>query len=164
MIIISGIMLVIGVVATFVILSQTVWKKTEATKLPLPQSEMTTASLHPGSISPMWLSGSEFMWIDGDKVTITETKTVGSTTWGKTAKGWISLAYVKLDGSLENQKDIRTVTASCLKVRKGAGTGYKVVDYLYKGDKVEILEIKTVSGKKWGRIATGWISLEYTKQ
>ena len=101
---------------------------------------------------------------DGDKVTITETKTVGSTTWGKTAKGWISLAYVKLDGSLENQKDIRTVTASCLKVRKGAGTGYKVVDYLYKGDKVEILEIKTVSGKKWGRIATGWISLDYTKQ
>lgn len=100
---------------------------------------------------------------DGEKVTITETKVVGATTWGKITKGWISLDYVDLDGSLESVADIRTVTASCLKVRKDAGTGYSVVDYLYSGDKVEILETKTVNGTQWGRIATGWISLEYTK-
>ena len=31
----------------------------------------------------------------GDKVTIQQTKKVGSTTWGKTSKGWISMQYVK---------------------------------------------------------------------
>lgn len=101
---------------------------------------------------------------DGDKVTIIEQKVVGSTTWGKTDKGWISLAYVDLDQEAEApEADIRTVTASCLKVRKNAGTSYSVVDYLYKGDKVEILETKKVNGTIWGRIATGWISLDYAK-
>ena len=33
----------------------------------------------------------------GDRVTITEEKHVGDTTWGKTEKGWISLDYVALD-------------------------------------------------------------------
>lgn len=33
----------------------------------------------------------------GDRVTILEQKKVGDTTWGKTAKGWISLDYVSLD-------------------------------------------------------------------
>lgn len=33
----------------------------------------------------------------GDKVTITETTTADGTTWGKTAHGWISMAYVALD-------------------------------------------------------------------
>ena len=33
----------------------------------------------------------------GDRVTILEEKKVGDTTWGKTAKGWISLDFVALD-------------------------------------------------------------------
>ena len=33
----------------------------------------------------------------GDRVTILEEKKVGDTTWGKTAKGWVSLDYVSLD-------------------------------------------------------------------
>ena len=32
---------------------------------------------------------------NGEKVTVTEQKTVGSVTWGKTNKGWISMKYVK---------------------------------------------------------------------
>lgn len=34
---------------------------------------------------------------NGSKVTITEQKTVGSMTWGKTSEGWISMSYVVLD-------------------------------------------------------------------
>ena len=34
---------------------------------------------------------------ENTKVTITEKKTVGSTTWGKISSGWISLDYVVLD-------------------------------------------------------------------
>jgi uncharacterized protein YgiM (DUF1202 family) len=56
-----------------------------------------------------------------------------------------------------------TVTASCLCVRSGAGTGNSVVGYLYYGARVEILEQKTVGGMTWGRTAQGWISMSYVE-
>ena len=112
----------------------------------------------------------------GDKVVITEQKLVGSTTWGKTEKGWISMEYVELDSS-ENTGDTtqpgdatedkpasvtKTVNVSCLLVRSGAGTDYSQVGYLYKGAKVTVTETKTVGGALWGKIANGWICLDYT--
>ena len=105
---------------------------------------------------------------NGEKVQITEQKTVGATVWGKTAKGWVSMAYIVLDNqsggnTQQPQKVIKTVTASCLRVRNSAGTSGAVVGYLYSGSKVEILETKTVGNTQWGRIANGWISLDYTK-
>ena len=39
---------------------------------------------------------------NGAKVEILEQKTVGSTIWGRTVKGWISLDYVKLDEIVED--------------------------------------------------------------
>lgn len=96
------------------------------------------------------------------KVEITEQKTVGSTVWGKTEKGWISLDYVILDNQTV-QPVKKTVTADCLRVRSAAGTSNKIVGYLYKDAKVEILETKTVGNTTWGKIANGWISLDYVK-
>ncbi len=110
----------------------------------------------------------------GAKVTITDKKTVGNTPWGKVSKGWISMDYVKLDsnstedpanrqeGSTASSTE-KTVTATCLCVRENAGTNYKVVDYLYKGSKVKVTETKDVDGASWGKIANGWICLDYTK-
>lgn len=104
-----------------------------------------------------------------DKVEILEQKKVGSTVWGKVSKGWISLDYVKLDGqttssgSSKPQTVTKTVTADCLRIRGGAGTSYKIVGYLYAGAKVEILETKKVGNTTWGRVAKGWISLDYVK-
>ena len=99
----------------------------------------------------------------GTKVTITERKTVGGTQWGKTDKGWISLDYVKLDNApQEPEKVTKTITADCLRVRSTPGTSGTVVDYLYKGTKVEILETQTVNGTQWGKTSKGWISMDYT--
>ncbi len=110
----------------------------------------------------------------GTKVTILDKKTVGSSTWGKIAKGWISLDYVKLD-STEGEWDgtlppdeleentVKTVTVDCLCIRQGAGTTYKVVAYLYKGAKVTVTETRDVNGSAWGKIANGWICMDYTK-
>ena len=100
---------------------------------------------------------------NGEKVTITEKKTVGNTTWGKISNGWISLSYVVLDKVAETPKTLSgTVKVSdVLRVRKGAGTSYAVVSYLKNGDKVEILEQKKVGNTTWGRISQGWISLDY---
>ncbi len=103
----------------------------------------------------------------GNKVTITQQKTAGGITWGKTDKGWVSMAYVKLDGSASGSsaaaKVYKTITADCLRVRKAPGTNNAVVGYLYYGTKVEILDTKQVGSVTWGRVSNGWISLQYAK-
>ena len=108
---------------------------------------------------------------DGSRVEILERKTVGSSEWGRISKGWICLDYVKLDGQQSAAPDTGnttetktgTVIADCLRIRSGAGTSHKIVGRLYTGEKVTILETTVVDGVTWGRIAKGWISLEYIK-
>jgi uncharacterized protein YgiM (DUF1202 family) len=125
----------------------------------------------------------------GDRVEILEIKDVGSEVWGRISQGWISMRYVKLDDPAGEEPPVTeppvteppvteppvteppvvetgrlgTVTASCLCVRSGAGTGNSVVGYLYYGARVEILEQKTVGGMTWGRTAQGWISMSYVE-
>lgn len=58
------------------------------------------------------------------------------------------------------------ITTKTLNVRAGAGTKYKVVTQVKKGDKYTIVAEKTVSGNKWGKLKSGagWIHLGYTKK
>ena len=112
------------------------------------------------------------------KVTITERKTVDGMEWGEIDGGWISLDYVILDKEEEEKPSepttppappvdetvIKTVIADCLRVRRGPGIDNNIVDFLYYGAKVEIFETaKATDGTLWGRIATGWISMDYTQ-
>ena len=107
-----------------------------------------------------------------NKVTITEFKNAGGLKWGRTDRGWICMSYVILDdenASSGNQTEAPTnavsgtVTGTGLRIRRGAGTNYKIIGTLTIGDRVTILETKTVSGMKWGRIGEGWVSLDYVK-
>ena len=108
----------------------------------------------------------------GEKVTITEQRTVGSMIWGKISSGWISMSYVTLDqasqpetesgGSTQSGKT-GTVTCAVLNVRKGAGVNYGIAGYYYKGNTVTITEQKTVGATTWGKTAKGWIAMEHTK-
>lgn len=121
----------------------------------------------------------------GAKVTILETKTVGSVKWGRIGVNrWICLSYVDFgsssgsgsslwegdedsgsSGSTETEGVAGTVTATGLNVRSGAGTNYTRVDILSKGTKVTVYETKTVNGAKWGRIgANRWVSLTYVSK
>ena len=50
-----------------------------------------------------------------------------------------------------------------LRIRSGPGTEYEVVGTLRNGDRVGVLEKKTVGGMTWGKIDQGWISLSYVK-
>ena len=103
-------------------------------------------------------------YYNGNRVTITETKTVGSSVWGKTEKGWISLNYVVVDKTPEDNSFMVTITASVrLNVRSGPGTANKIVGGLDRGVKVRIYETKMVGSTKWGRTDLGWISMNYTK-
>ena len=58
---------------------------------------------------------------------------------------------------------MKTVTATCLNVRADATTSSKVVAFLYKVDKVEVSETKTVGDMLWGKTGKGWIAMQYTK-
>ena len=104
----------------------------------------------------------------GDKVSVYQTVTVGSTTWGRTTKGWISMAYVKTATSTNTGSTTvsrtGTVTATgTVNVRKGAGTGYDKVGTVKSGDKLTITRLKLVDGSAWGKISTGWVCLDFVK-
>lgn len=113
-------------------------------------------------------AGSGNAWVGslkrGDRVEILEQKTVGEKVWGRIDRGWICLTgYMSLETVTDDgeEKQLMTVTAYSLNIRAGAGTGYDVVGSLSQGDRVEVLETKTVDGKTWARIAEGWVSMAY---
>ena len=120
----------------------------------------------------------------GERVEILEQRTSDGVNWGRIEKGWISLAYVTLDGQISDNADSDTkvedpttptqsststpvsgtatnqsgsITASELNIRKGPGTSYDVVGKYHKGDKVTITETKD----GWGKTDKGWVSLKY---
>lgn len=101
----------------------------------------------------------------GARVEILEMKQSESMTWGKIERGWISLDYVVLDKTAEQQPaTVITGTVKVndfLRIRTGAGTSYAIAGYLQNGVKVQITEQKTVGLTKWGKIEKGWISLDY---
>ena len=89
-----------------------------------------------------------------DRVNIKTLQSVGSTTWGKTDSGWISLDYVRFNVS-------GTIKADCLRIRHGAGTNNMIIGFYYNGASVRITEIKLVNDVPWGKTDKGWISMEY---
>lgn len=109
----------------------------------------------------------------GTSVTITEKKSGSGLEWGKISNGWICLKYVALDvgntgstGGSASTPNNETVTGTVnvqewLRVRSGPGTSYSVAGYLKPKEKVTITERKTVGGMVWGKISSGWISLDY---
>ena len=107
----------------------------------------------------------------GAKVTIYETKTIGTAKWGRIGTNrWINLAYVNLDGSGSSGNSGTTAepgkgtVTTTLNVRSGAGTGYTKVGTLAAGTAVTITETKNVGGVSWGLIGTNrWICMTYVK-
>ena len=125
-------------------------------------------------------------YVKGDDVEILEQKTVDGTTWGRTNLGWVSMKYVKLEGSTDNttntgnndktDKDDDKTTSSevvsngkttalgyavidygSLNVRTGPGTKYDKVDAVSRGQRFAYYQ---TSGN-WIRIKDGWISKSY---
>jgi mannosyl-glycoprotein endo-beta-N-acetylglucosaminidase len=98
------------------------------------------------------------------RIRILEQKSSGISMWGKTDKGWVSMAYVRMDG--ENDAVSGGVTGTiqvqgALRVRKGAGTGYGIAGYYYNGATVTILEQVVSGAQTWGKTKMGWISMDY---
>ncbi len=113
----------------------------------------------------------------------TATKKVNGVTWYKITvnsktSGWIIGTYVKVNstsGSSSSSSSSSSsnagectlkITASTLKVRKGAGTGYGVVTTVKKGKIYPYTATKKVNGVTWYKIkvsdsVSGWVSGKY---
>ena len=112
----------------------------------------------------------------GTKVKIIATN--DSKTWGQVEENgvavcWIALMYTDwstvYNGSeasdANNTTPIATATVTYngyLNVRSDPGVGNKIVGGFAKNDTVNIYEIRTVNGHRWGRTSSGWICLTYT--
>lgn len=98
------------------------------------------------------------------RIRILEQKSSGISMWGKTDKGWVSMAYVRMDTDNEVISGGVTGTVQvqgALRVRKGAGTGYGIAGYYYDGATVTILEQVVSGAQTWGKTSLGWISMDY---
>lgn len=112
-------------------------------------------------------------YLEGTRIEILETKTVDSTVWGRTNKGWIGMGYVRMDGTApaagsDNGKQVNSDGNYNV-------LGYGVVDLqelnLRHGPGVEFDKVGTVSHAVryayyqiqdgWVRIDGGWVSTEY---
>ncbi len=107
----------------------------------------------------------------GEKVSITEQKTVDGVKWGKISSGWICMDYVKLDstggttgGTTDGTTSSKVIkgyanVAEFMNVRGGAGTSYDIVGKLTAKQTVSITELKINGTTVWGNIGTGWVSM-----
>lgn len=118
----------------------------------------------------------------GDEVVIFETTSINGALWGRFSGGWISLDYTNYKALMDAQEDkeeeggteggttagetvVATAIVKCstyVNVRNAPSTvGTTIVGKLANGTRVDIYEIRTVQGHKWGRISNGWFCLDY---
>ena len=112
----------------------------------------------------------------GTKLKIVATN--AAKTWGQVeengvAVGWVALMYTDwstvYDGSApsdaNNTTPIATATVTYngyLNARSDPGVDNKIDGGFAKDTTVNVFEIRTVNGHRWGRTSTGWICLTYT--
>jgi uncharacterized protein YgiM (DUF1202 family) len=125
----------------------------------------------------------------GDKVEVSRREVVTGIDWAyiiAPESGWIVMEFVEMDlpsqqpaqpstdtpagedktddSAATNTTNIKAVVnANGLNVRSEPSTSGKVQGAYNKGDVITILETKMVGTVKWGRISTGWISMDYIK-
>lgn len=96
-------------------------------------------------------------YCSGNRVGILET----NNGWGRTAKGWISLSHVYLDGQVGQNTLVGNVSADLLNIRSGPGAEYTICGSYNAGDRLLILEQVFSGGSYWGCTHQGWVSMNY---
>ena len=129
----------------------------------------------------------------GLELVILEEKTVDEVRWGridtlklpdgtKIKGGWIRLEHVRspedpdpdaAEPTLPPEETepaappvpvtMGTVTAGKLNIREDAGSKFDSVGSYLRGDRIEILETKTVEDTVWGRTSRGWVGMGYVR-
>lgn len=97
----------------------------------------------------------------GDRVNILEQITIDGTTWACIEKGWISMAYVYVDGTEGDGAGTGVVNGDNVNIRSGPGTGYKSVGSANTNDTVKIYAQFEIGNMVWGCTDKGWIAMQF---
>lgn len=104
----------------------------------------------------------------GTKVTVYEQVTADGMLWGKInvngTAGWVCMSYISVEQTNNSGTGVMGTIARCfdsVNVRSAPGVGNAIVGKLKVGTRVEIFEQRLYSAQYWGRVAQGWICMEY---
>ena len=103
----------------------------------------------------------------GTQVTVYEVTTNGTQQWGRIGTNqWVCMTYVRMNSSGSTTIPStgytgRVISSTQLNVRAAAGTGNAIVARLNPGTTVTVYELTSVNGVSWGRIANGWVCMQY---
>ena len=104
----------------------------------------------------------------GAKVTVYEQVTADGLVWGRinygNGSGWVCMSYITVDSASSTGKGVMGTIARCfaaVNVRSAPGTNNALINKINVGTRVEVFETKTHSNQLWGRVAQGWICMDY---
>lgn len=103
----------------------------------------------------------------GTQVTIYEVVQNGSQLWGRIGTNqWVCMTYIRMNSSGSGSTTIPSTgyqgrVTTNMNVRAGAGTNNAIVGRLTAGTTVVVYELTNVNGVSWGRIANGWVCMNY---
>ena len=102
----------------------------------------------------------------GSTVTVYEVVTSGTQQWGRIGNNmWVCMSYVRMNSSGTTVPSTgytgKVISSTQLNVRAAAGTNNAIVGRLAPGTAVTVYELTNVNGVSWGRIATGWVCMQY---
>lgn len=103
----------------------------------------------------------------GTQVTIYEVVQNGSQLWGRIGVNqWVCMTYIRMNGTTTGTTTIPSTgyqgrVTTNMNVRAAAGTNNAIVGRLTAGTTVVVYELTSVNGVSWGRIANGWVCMNY---
>lgn len=104
----------------------------------------------------------------GAKVTVYEQINADGMIWGRipygNGNGYVCMSYINVDASTSTGKGVMGTIARCFKavnVRSNPGTNNALVATINVGSRVEVFEQRMYSNQYWGRVAQGWICMDY---
>ena len=105
----------------------------------------------------------------GTGVTIYEQTTADGMVWGRinygSTTGWICMSYITVDSaSSSTGRGVMGTIARCfshVNVRSAPGTNNALLTTIPVGTRVEVFEQQLYSNQYWGRVAQGWICMDY---
>ncbi len=104
----------------------------------------------------------------GTKVTIFEQVSADGMIWGRmnyaNGTGWVCMSYITVESASSTGKGVMGTVARCfaaVNVRSAPGTGNALINRINVGSRVEVFETREYSGQLWGRVAQGWVCMDY---
>ena len=116
--------------------------------------------------------------VRGQKVRVYETASADDVNWCRIDGGWVASNYLTKVAGSDSENDSEgeddpentvignySVNASALNVRNAAGLAAAVIDCIYRGTKVSVLDEELEDGLTWCKLSIGgWVCKDYLSE